>query len=60
MDVQLILPFKVSITIDTMTNFNSDFNERGDDDVTCKQAFTFVNFTHSFVQRDLVVIKSIV
>ena len=60
MDVQLILPVKVSITIDTMMNFNSDFNEHGDDDVTRKQTFMFVNFTHSFVQRDLVVIKSLV
>ena len=60
MGVQPILPNKVAVTIDTMLIFDSDSDGLGDGDVTCKQTFTFVNFTHSFVQRDLVVIKSLV
>ena len=33
--VQSILPVKVSITIDTMLNFDDEFDGHGD--VTCKQ-----------------------
>ena len=36
MGVQPILPIKVSATIDTMLNFDVDFD--GHNDVTCKQA----------------------
>ena len=35
MGIQPILPVKLSITIDTMLNFDSDGH--GDCDVTCKQ-----------------------
>ena len=41
MGLQPILPIKVSITIDTMLHFDSDFDgqSHGDVDVTCKQTF---------------------
>ena len=34
MGVQPILPIKGSITIETMSNFNGDFEGHGDDDKT--------------------------
>ena len=37
MGVQRILPIKVSITIDTMLNFKSDFDGRNDGNVTFRQ-----------------------
>ena len=39
MGLQPILPIKVSVTIDTMLNFDDDIDELGDSDITCKQAF---------------------
>ena len=39
MDVQPLLPVKVSVTIDTMLNFDHDFDGHGDGDVKCKQTF---------------------
>ena len=38
--VQLILPVKVSVTIGTMLNFDSDFDGHGDGDNKCKQILT--------------------
>ena len=37
---QLILRIKVSITIGTMLDFDSDFDEHGDGDNKCKQILT--------------------
>ena len=37
-DVQPVLPIKLSVIIDTMLN-DSDFDEHADGDVTCKPAF---------------------
>ena len=34
MGVQPIFPIKVSVTIGTMLNFDSDFNGHGDGDIT--------------------------
>ena len=36
-----ILPVNVTVTIDTMLNFDGDFDRHGD--VTCKQTFTTIN-----------------
>ena len=40
MGVQPILPVKVSVSIDTMLNVDSDFDRHGDGDFTCKQILT--------------------
>ena len=40
-----ILPIKVSVTTDTMLNFDDDFDGHGDGDVTCKQSL--LAHTHS-------------
>ena len=44
MDEPSILPIKVCVTIDTMLNFDDDFDRHGDGDgdgdVTCKQTLT--------------------
>ena len=40
MGVQPIFPTKVSITIDTMLNIDSDIDGYGDGDISCKQTFT--------------------
>ena len=37
MSVQPILPIKVSVTTETMLNFEGDFDGHGDVDITCKQ-----------------------
>ena len=36
MVVQSILPVKVTVTIDTVLNFDSDLERHGDGDVECK------------------------
>ena len=48
MGVQPILPVKVSITINTMLNFDSDFDGHGN--VTCKQ-----NFRNNTQQQEKVI-----
>ena len=37
MGVQSILPVKVSFTIETVLNFDADFDGHGEGEVTCKQ-----------------------
>ena len=44
MGVQTILPIKVSVTIDTMFNFDGDFGRHRNSHVTCKQ--TFISFVY--------------
>ena len=47
MNVQAILPFKVSLIIDTMSNFNGDFDGHDDSNVTCKQSKSTLRVTWS-------------
>ena len=42
MGVQPISPIKESINVDTMLNFDSEFEGQGDSDVTCKQTFNLL------------------
>ena len=35
------LPIKLSVSIDTMLNFEGEGHKHGDGDGTCKQAFTW-------------------
>ena len=44
MGVQTILPIKVSVTIDTILNFDGDFGRHRNSHVTCKQ--TFISFVY--------------
>ena len=44
MGVQPTLPIKVSVTIDTMLNFDGDFGRHRNSDITCKQ--TFISFVY--------------
>ena len=46
MGVQPIFPIKVSVTIGTMLNFDSDFDGHGDGDITCKQTLSVLIRTH--------------
>ena len=39
--VQCILSVKAPVTIDTILNFNGDFEGHGEDDATCKQTFSW-------------------
>ena len=39
MGVEPILPIKMSVTIDTMLNFDGDFDRHSDGDVTYKRTF---------------------
>ena len=48
--VQPILPIEVSITIDTMLNFDCNFDEYGDGYGTCKQIFMMHRLLVAYLQ----------
>ena len=51
MGVQSILPFKVTVTIDTELNFDGDLERHSDGDAKCKQTLVhkfYLNKTRKF------------
>ena len=57
--LQPIQPTKVSVTFDTVLNFDGDIDELGDSEITCKQTFISTSKLTWFVEYGKCIVHNI-